>query len=236
MGVAGRNRRRPPVLPGHELERGPRTTGGARSPSGRAAWGSGAASPRHARRPLRAAPPPRRHPPLPGRRRPGAAGRPVDRARGQLVQPGAVRRAPRCPGAWNRPRAPTGRLRARRHLSPHLPVRDHLEPRPGRRAGLARPPPAHPAAGPVRALRRRLFARAHRRGAAARRPRPPHPRVPPELLRRARALRRRDDVGSCTSRAGCAAPAARVRRWWRSASARRCCWAAAIRAGAPAPR
>ncbi len=51
---------------------------------------------------------------------------------------------------------PPGYL-AYRHVPAHLPVRDDLGPGAGRCPGLARPPPADPAVGPVRALHRWLL-------------------------------------------------------------------------------
>jgi hypothetical protein len=58
---------------------------------------------------------------------------------------------------------PRGRPEAR-HLPAVVPVRADLRPGPRRRAGLARPPPAHKAAGPVRPLRRRVLRVSHFRG------------------------------------------------------------------------
>ncbi len=94
-------------------------------------------------------------------------------------------------GLRDQPVAPAGRLRELRHLPPHVPLRDRLEPGARRRARLARPPPPHQPRRAVRAVRRGVLALPDLRGAAADRPRAPHPRAAPELLRRGRPLRRR---------------------------------------------
>ena len=97
-------------------------------------------------------------------------------------------------GLRDRPRAPARALRRQRHLPPHLPLRDHLEPGPGRLPGVAGPAARHPPARAVRALRRRLLGLPDLRGAAARRPGQARPRPAPELLHRRRAHRRGADV------------------------------------------
>src|SRR5439155_3170671 len=132
------------------------------------------------------------HPAVLGRRRARPVGRPGDRTGRQLLQPGTLRR-PHPPdlGPADRSRAPPRRLRALRHVSPHVPLRADVEPGARRRADLARAPPPDPRARTVRALRRRLLRLSHLRRAPAHRPRPPHPRPAPELLRRHHALPRR---------------------------------------------
>ena len=175
-------RRRAALLPRHELEQ-VRRTGGGRSPSGRAGSASGAGS-RSARSSASGgAAGRRRRRRVPGRRRPGAARRPGDRARRQLLQPGAVRRPDELPWALEIDPAhrPAGYARTRRST---------------RRSstscsGTSRSPPCSSGSGAsaasgrraVRALRRRLLGLPHLRGAAARRPRAPHPRAAAELLR-----------------------------------------------------
>ena len=90
-------------------------------------------------RDLAPAPRRRRRAALPGRRGAGAARGAGDRARRQLLQPGALR-APdlAAVGPRDRPRAPARALRRQRHLPPHLPLRDRLEPGAGRLPGVAR--------------------------------------------------------------------------------------------------
>ena len=75
----------------------------------------------------------RRRAALPRRRRAGAARRAGDRPRRQLLQPGALR-APdvAAVGPRDRPRAPARALPRQRHLPPHVPLRDRLEPGAGR--------------------------------------------------------------------------------------------------------
>ena len=72
-------------------------------------------------------------------------------------------------GARDRPRPSARALRRRCDVPPDVPLRAAVEPRARQCAGLARPPPQHPAAGPVRALRRRLLRLPYRRRAAPRR-------------------------------------------------------------------
>ena len=74
--------------------------------------------------------------------RPRPARRPGDRPGRQLLQPGALRRPDHPPLGASRSPPPTARgLPPLRHLPADLPLRDHLEPRPGGLPGLARPPP-----------------------------------------------------------------------------------------------
>ena len=65
---------------------------------------------------------------------------------------------PHCRGASRSTRRTVPPATERRDVPPDVPLRDHLEPRPGRLPRLARPPPPDPPAGPVRPLCRRLLA------------------------------------------------------------------------------
>ena len=195
MGVPGRDHRRPPVLPGHELERGPRPLVGAvRRLAGRPGH-LGRDRAGHGRRPL-------------ALRRAGAdIPRFLDAAAPALLVAQAIGRVGNYfnQELFGRPTSlpwgleidpdhrPAGYLdSATFHPTFLYEIVWNLAA--GRRPGVARPPPAHPAARPVRALRRRLLGLPHLRGAAARRPGPPRPRPAPELLRRRRPRRRRPDV------------------------------------------
>ena len=81
-------------------------------------------------------------------------------------------------------RPPRRRLRRIRHIPPHVPLRDPVEPRTRGSTRLARSSPPHPSRRAVRAVRRRLFALPDLRGAAARRSCAPHLRAAAELLHR----------------------------------------------------
>ena len=220
LGRHRRDHRRAALPRHHELERGfrdPRRTGTGRSPSGRAASGSGARSPsasssarwivRRSGASVRA---------LHGRRRAGPPARAGDRPLGQLVEPGALRQAH---DAAVGPRDP--RQGRREHVPPDVPLRVPLG-RPRRRApALDRPPLHAPAARALLALRRAVHGLPHLRGDAADRPVEPLPRAADQLLGLARRASSRASRSS-SGGSSCARRRRRTRRRRSRASRARC--------------
>src|SRR4051794_22231843 len=170
VGVSGGAYRRADLLRHHHPQPSPRPlVGSVRHLAGRPGNLG-----RHRRRrgggAVAGAPPsqPRRPAPVHGRGGALAPGRPGHRARGQLLQPGAVRQTDQAAlGPGDRPRPPALRLRAIRHIPAHLLLRDHLESGAGRGVDLAGPDAAGTSSGVLRSVRGRLLGISHLRGDAA---------------------------------------------------------------------
>ncbi len=195
MGIPSRAHRRTDLLRHHHSQPGARSlVGRVRDLAG---WSRhlGRYRRRRGRRAVRAAPAPgpRRSAPVHGRRRPRPARRAGDRPDRELLQPGAVRQAHLTAlGPGDLARAPAARLSALSDLPAYVPLRDDLEPVPGRGAAVAGPDPSRARARVLRPVRGGLLGLPDVRGDPPDRLLQPHPRSAVELLRRARAVSVRD--------------------------------------------
>ena len=186
----GRDHRRPDLLRHHHADGHPARVVRRVRGVGRRPRHLGRHRPGHRGRPVAAAPPRREHRPVHGRggtRPAGGAGHRPDR---QLLQQGALRQpdvaalGPGHPLPVPVVRRDPRQVPELQHVPADLPVRADLRLRLGRRAGLAGPPPQDQAAGPVRAVRVRLFGVPDLRGVAADRLLGVLPRPAPEHLHR----------------------------------------------------
>ena len=124
---------------------------------GRRSWDLGRHRRRRARRRVHRPPGRSERSRAAGRGSPWAPRRSGDRPCGQLVEPGALRRADQpALGARDRLRAPARRIPLQRDLSPHVPLRGAVESRCCRAPAHPRSTLPLPSAGALRPVRRAL--------------------------------------------------------------------------------